>query len=251
MKAETEILSVEPENGVMVTVEKFISDIEGINLPTPTFTVNEEEVTLFWERYNKNVVIGRGEGDEFRILLPELFSGSLLPLTPPQLEELNNWIHKTPVLYHRNKKPEPSKENIMNMMDNMFKAFGLEEMFDKMEGPDPPVEEPPAPLDSIGVFLLTLFLSFLQMLSWMLSFLHSNVRLRGAIKGLILDTIRDVQEGYWNDVFRSPGRWMEDFSPRLYRPIALLFRGANCSIRNKVITMSMIMFMVGYRYGSC
>ena len=244
-------ISPDREHGFRMIMEQLFSDFRLMKIACPTLTVSEEEVILVWEKENRRVVIGPGDHGECHMLLPELSTGPLIPLLPNQIDEFCQWFKGgSPV--PEKKTPQKPKENIMNMMDNMFKAFGLEDMLEKMDGPSSQDQDTfePTPLDPMGCFLLTIFLGILRMFSWIVFRVSSRIHMRGAIKGLIMDTVKDVEDGYWNDIFSSPDQFVYDLSPRLHKLVSFLFQGVNFSIRHKVLTTSIVMFIVGYRIGS-
>jgi hypothetical protein len=238
------------------------SDFHSCGIPCPQLTVTEEEVIMEWPEQNRKAVIGPGEEGVGNMLLPELASGSLTPFFPDQLEEFKRWFHSTesppqptpepPSATHlpkNRKKGLSSPDGFMDMMNTMFKTFKMDEMFEDdgrvgQEGPET------VPLDAMGQFMMTIFLGFMSCLAWAVQRMSSRVHIRATIKGLLQETIRDVKEGYWNDIFSSPDRWIHNLSPRLHRVVDVLFCGANFSIRHKLMTTALLMFSLGYGFGS-
>lgn len=260
-RGKEELEKLPQQSLIRADLEVIFSDLYISDLPCPEIQYTDEEIILEWKDHGKNAVIGVKDGI-FHMILPELNSGSEIPFFPQQLVEFKQWFSGNHDLPQKDEefKPSPTParkekvpptENIMSMMNNMMKTFKIDEMFEEMErdttsGP----EVPPTSLDPMGEFFQTILLGVFRFLIWLVNCVSSRIRIRGAIKGIMLDTMKDIQEGYWNDILSSPDNTIYEWSPRLHACFNVVFRGMNMTIRHRLIVISLLMFFAGYRCAS-
>jgi hypothetical protein len=257
-KGKEELEKLPKESLIRADVEVIFSDLYISELPCPVIQYTDEEIILEWVEHGKNAVIGVKDG-AFHMILPELSSGTEIPFFPEQLVEFKRWfagdcspVHEeefkpSPVPPRKGK--APPTENIMSMMNNMMKTFKLDEMFEEMDRNDESLPPPPS-LDPMGEFFQIILLGVFRFLIWLVSCVSSKVRVRSTIKGMMLDTMKDIQEGYWNDILSSPDKTIYEWSPKVHACVNVIFRGMNMTIRHHLIVVSIVMFFAGYRYAS-
>jgi hypothetical protein len=250
--AKEELNKLPQETPIRSELELLFADLCVNDIPCPDVQFTDEELILTWEERNKKAVIGLAPGSfqSFQMILPELPLGGDIPMSSEQVSQFKNWYLETnPPEQEEEFRPSPPPpgkkhtpaDNMLEMMNSMLKSFNLDESFEERDN------LPSSPLDAMGEFFQMFLVGFFRLLLWLVDCLPSRIRIRGTIKGLLMDTMRDIQEGYWNDILSSPDKNIYEFSPRIHSLINVIFQGVNVIIRNRLIAVAIVMFVAGYR----
>jgi hypothetical protein len=242
--------------------ERLFSDIHVMGSSPPDVDISDHEVLYTWKSTEFCFVVTADESFNCTLSNPSKAFECQLPLKEGDLafirpmfagnksedmvKEEDDEFSTVPV------KP-PVKKNdkdidINNMLSSMFSKF--DQLVDNMadlqkdntEEPRPMVEN----LDSVGLCIKTMVLGFISLLAWVISRVGSKFPGRTVFKTMILETLEDVRGGFWDDIFESPGIWLQERSEKIYKIIDSIFLGINWMIRYNRVSLALLAFTVGY-----
>lgn len=235
---------------VRTCIELFLSELYLRSIDTPVLKVilsdtNEVEIvglTLEWEKYNKDAVISVDGNFDCKILFERVTSPLDLPLTNEEYNVFESWIFEGVT----RKQPINHNDFLNVMLGSITKIMGMEDDIKPEQTKEKEDEILNIKLDAMGEFFKTLTIVLISLLRWLVGKLNNKVPVRGILKSLTVDTLNEVKQGYWNDVFASPDHWLMEKNQTLFEYNDRVFRCVNFMIRNKSLTLSTIAFLVGY-----
>jgi hypothetical protein len=252
--AQLDKISPNRNHPVRTCIELFLSELYLRSFDTPKLRVILSDttdieivgLTLEWEKYNKDAFVSVDGNFDCKILFERVTSPLDLPLTNEEYNVFESWIYEGIA-----RKPPVNHNDFLNvMLGSITKIMGMEDELKNEPSNDKEKEKENEimniKLDAMGEFFQTLTIAFISLLRWLVSKLNDRVPVRGILKSLTVDTLNDVKQGYWNDVFSSPDHWLMERNQTLFEYNDRIFRFFNFMIRNKTLTLSTIAFLAGY-----
>jgi hypothetical protein len=240
--------------------ERLFSDIHTMGSSPPDVDVSDHEVLYTWKTKEFCFVVTTDENLSRTLSIPSKSFECQLPLKEGDLAFIRPMFVNKPEDTVREEDEfstvpvnPPVKKNdkdidINHMLSSMFSKF--DQLVDNMadlqkddnENPKPMVEN----LDSVGLCIKTMVLGFISLLAWIISRVGTRFPGRAVFKTMILETLEDVRGGFWDDIFESPGIWLQERSERIYKIIDSIFLGINWMIRYNRVSLTLLAFTVGY-----